>query len=306
MGSTYSLHPGFQSKINLSLSQLNQQGLVVICGPSGCGKTHLTAWLHRQSRFADHPIMSLEAASLPMARFESELFGHVKGAFTGAVQTYPGLLGMVNKGIFVLESIEDLTQEGQARLLRFIETKSYRAVGGLGDIPYPGGLMMTSRFSLAALFQKNVLREDFYFRLVGHDLLMPAPQVRKTDFASIFKTLTSAVSNELGHADNIFTNADLQDCQNRQLLGGYHELRNLLFRAGIMGRPTAELTLEQTTPDACELPNSGTLKQDLALVEKALILRALEQFPESRQELAKHLGLSLRSLQYKLQRYNLV
>lgn len=301
----YTNHDFLQDRIQLALKQISTRGLLLLHGPSGCGKTHLCAWLHQHSHFSEQPLEVQEAAGLVENRFESQLFGHVKGAFTGAVADFPGLLGMARQGVLVIESLEDLALEGQARLLRFLETRAYRPVGATGERAFSGALIFTSRFSPQELRRQGQLREDVYYRLAGAEIALPAFSQRPLDFDQAFAELAEAVGGSLGKSTPIFNQEDREACRLRPLPGGLHTLRNLLLRAAIMQVPIAALKESAEEGRQQILPNTGALKTDLEMVEKALLARALEQHPHSRKLLAKHLGVSMRTLMYKLKRHGL-
>lgn len=299
----YSEHPSLQRAVVLGLDQLNARGLMVITGASGVGKTHLANWFHRESRFAQGAWIAQSAASLEQARFESEVFGHVKGAFTGAVQSFPGLLGMAAGGTLLIESLEDLALEGQGRWLRLLESKTYRPVGSTQEKLFSGCLIFTCQTRLKELLEKGGLREDFYYRLIGLELKMPNLSQRKEDFATVFGTMAEEVIRELGTKGFGFSQGDLEACRLRSFPGGWHQLRNLLVRAAILKVAPGSLALDDIPDPEFQLPTTGSLKSDLAELEKLLLARALQNQPDSRQQLAEQLGISLRALQYKLQRY---
>jgi len=291
--------------VEMGLAQLDKAGLILIHGPIGCGKTHLGQWLVEQSRFAGKGLQVQEAAGLTEHRFESQLFGHQKGAFTGAVQSFPGLLGLVGDGVLMLEAIEDLSQEGQARLLRFLETRRYRQVGGTMEQVFGGGLVLTCGASPKTLQEKGQFRQDFYYRIAGATIAWPNMTARPMDFEQVFWELAGSVAETLGTTPDMFSGEDLENCRNRRFPGGYHQLRNLLYRAGILGVPTAKVDVEVQADTVADLPQTGSLKSDLGLLEKRLIQRGLRAYPHSRQDLARHLGVSVRTLMYKLKLYDL-
>ena len=292
--------------MDIGLAQLNQVGLVLIHGPTGCGKTHLSHWLVERSRFAGRGFEVQEAAGLTEHRFESQLFGHVKGAFTGAVQAFPGLLGLTGDGVLLLEGVEDLSLDGQARLLRFLETKRFRTVGHTEERVFSGGLILTSGSSPKTLMDQGRFRQDFYYRIAGAVIGWPPTSARPRDFERVFHDLGVSVAQALGKSENgLLTAKNLENCRGREFPGGYHQLRNLLYRAAILGVSTAEIDVEVQAGQVGELPQTGSLKSDLSVLEKRLIERGLRAFPHSRKELADHLGISVRTLMYKLKLYDL-
>lgn len=307
---TYSSYSSLQNDVALLQRQFEQFGLAVICGPTGCGKTHLAHYLYQHSRWTDGLFVAQPAASLVATRFESDLFGHVKGAFSGATSHHKGLLGAAQHGVLCVENIEDLSLENQARFLRFLETRRYRALGDTREQAFEGGLLFTSRFDIASLLERGALREDFYFRLQQAVLQMPPAHWREDDFADVFHQINARLAAQF-HASEDDPPFDLDEArkqlQGQALAGGFHSLVNLLSQAWL--RQVSPQSLFQDEVAAIEdhggLPDTGSLTGDLEQVEKALLRRALQRYDCTRTELAAKLGLSRRALMYKLAQHGL-
>ncbi|CAM2069941.1 Sigma-54-dependent Fis family transcriptional regulator [Sulfidibacter corallicola] len=307
MTSPFSAHPALQSKLEFAAQMLRDARLLVLTGPSGCGKTYLARQLHESGSRARSPIVFHDAAALSMGLFESQLFGHVKGAFSGATKDFIGLAGVAGDGTLVLEGLEDWSQELQAKLLRFLQMRTYRPVGATFERAFRGVLILTSRLSLNQLHDQGAIREDFFFRLLGAEVPLPDIHGRPEDFETVFTAMKRDLATEVPHPARDLDDHDLQAARELTLEGNYHGLRNVMMRAMITGLPIAELPSLEAAPheDVGDLPNTGSLKEDLHVLEGRLLRRGLEVYPHNRKELAAHLGISLRSLMYKLKEHGL-
>lgn len=300
----YSRNPTLAHQIHMARSAFSALGMLVISGESGVGKSHLARFIHEQVR-GELPIVFHNAASFDEARFESQLFGHAKGAFTGAHKAFAGLIGMAGCGTLVIEDLAALTLNCQAKLLRFIDERKYRPLGSVQKLPYEGALIFTTTTSLTNLLDEDLMRRDFYFRLSANELLLWPLQERAVDFPDIVQQMLHELHREVGGSPSMPDDADLKYLQGRVIPGHLHGLRALLLQSMI--RKTSVRQLLASTPSLhhTHLPQSGSLKGDLALLERQLIQRAMRVFPGSRDELAAHLGISRRALMYKLKQYGL-
>jgi len=297
----FSHHEALNEAVKQACRHFAQSGLLVLSGPSGAGKTHLAGLIHGWTGQGE--CVFQDAAGLAQARFESQLFGHVKGAFSGASHSFPGLLGMVAKGTLCLEGVNDLASANQAKMLRFLQERRYRPVGGTLETDFPGRMILTATGSLQDLRRENRLREDFYHRIAATELVLPPFRERPLDFPAICRTMTSAMMADLPPDMRPPSEEALAALDPAALVGNGHGLYNLLQRAIISGEP-----LRQEPPAAAEayrLPATGSLKEDLLQLEKRLLQRGLQRHPQARRELAGELGISLRALMYKLRQHDL-
>ncbi len=297
----FSRQTQLEESVRHAVASFEGSGILVITGASGVGKSFLAAKIHRAVA-ADSPFVVQDAAGLAEARFESQLFGHVKGAFSGASRRFGGLLGAVGKGTFCIEGLEDLSLGNQARMLRFLQEGSYRGVGSTTEQLFGGRLMFTGRRGLDRLRDEGLLREDFYFRIAGFELCLPPLTGRPLDFEDIFNALVTDIRKDVSVPLRIPSRKEMEALKEFPHEGHCHGLRNLLQRAMIEGVPPVPLPV----PDKEEfgdLPDTGSLKSDLRLVERRLLARGLRLFPHSRETLAGYLGISRRSLLYKLKEH---
>ena len=301
----FSNHRELNDRAKQALASFQKSGVLLITGPTGSGKTELAKQIHDHATDDVRPWIAQDAAGLAEARFESQFFGHVKGAFSGASQAFQGLLGMATDGALCIEGIEDLTLNNQARLLRFLQSRRYRALGATLEHEYTGRLILTARTASRTLKDNGVLREDFFFRISGFEMALPPAHERPLDLPDICRTLVERIQAELAFRVRVPTESELDGLIGGVIEGNFHGLRNTLQRAMIRGQ--APVREEASAPPAREgpLPDTGGLKSDLHQLEGKLLQRALRLFPHSRKDLANHLGVSMRSLMYKLKDHGL-
>lgn len=301
--SDFSHNAPFQKECQLALDLLKRSRMLVLTGPSGCGKSTLVRALHRELHGKDAALVCQHCASLDSTRFESDLFGHAEGAFTGAIKAFGGLLGMAEGGTLCLEGLGSLPQEQQARLLRFLAERRYRRVGGTLERDFTGYAIFTSQRPLAHLHEDGLLRGDFYFRLAGFEVILPTLAERPEDLPALIDGILVELLLEIPSLR--LPSAEERNWLARHLPPGEgHGLRKCLLRAGLQGIPLHELPV--TAPlRPFEMPDLGSLKADLQVCERHLLQRALLRSDASRTRLASTLGISRRALLYKLKEHGL-
>ncbi len=303
------IHASSNNKTMTSLIDQAQQtfmrtGLVTLTGSTGTGKSTLAEWLHRQGPDGAEPLICQDAAGLAETRFESQMFGHVRGAFSGAVQSFAGLVGAAGRGTLVLEGLEDLSHGAQSRLLRFLQTRRYRQVGATRDLDYGGRLILTSRRPLLLLRDALSMRDDFYFRIAASEVQLPELAARPQDVFELAQALVQELSTLLPDG-RIPPPEELEALDARRIEGNLHGLRNLLQQAMLRGEAPAQL-MKPEPPPIADLPRTGSFRGDLQEMERRLLVRALAENPVTRYELADLLDISRRSLIYKLKEHGLL
>lgn len=298
-------NPALAKLIEQAQQTFARTGLLTLTGPTGTGKSTLAEWIHRQGPDGAEPFLCQDAAGLAESRFESQMFGHVRGAFSGAVQSFAGLAGAAGRGTLVLEGLEDLGHGSQSRLLRFLQERRYRPVGATRELEFPGRIILTSRRPLLLLRDVLSLREDFFFRISASEVQLPPLAARPQDFVDLALALVQELRQYLPDG-RLPERAELEALDPATIEGNLHGLRNLLQQALLRGEPPARLLVPAAPMPSADLPRTGSFRGDLQELERRLLVRALAEEPMTRNELAERLGISRRSLIYKLKEHGLL
>jgi DNA-binding NtrC family response regulator len=308
---------------------------VIIQGDSGTGKEIVARTIHESSPRRSGPYVAINCAALPEGLLESELFGHERGAFTGADQRRAGCFELANGGTLLLDEITEMKPELQAKLLRVIEDRKLRRVGGSSDIALNVRVLAATNRDLGDAILKGRLREDLYYRLNVFTIVLPRLTERLEDLPALVdhfvRDFARANSKQISGVDN----ACLEALKARAWPGNARELRNVIERAVIVSTGSlitvADLPTEgalampaaqnATTPQAPETPSSADpepsavaaagppaqglpVGQPLREVERQLILKTLEMAGGNRVRAAEILGISPKTLYNKLGRYH--
>ncbi|MFB3787668.1 MAG: sigma-54-dependent transcriptional regulator [bacterium] len=276
---------------------------VLITGESGVGKEILADVIHAWSPRRDHPLIKVNCASIPDNLLESELFGHEKGAFTGAAGQRIGRFEEADKGTILLDEIAEMSPSLQAKLLRVTQDGSFERVGSnTPRITHARVLASTNR-NLEEEVEKGNFREDLFFRLNVMEIYIPPLRERREDIVPLAKRFAERFSQ-----GNPRLSASLIRClEEYEWPGNVRELRNAMERAVLMAR--GELIIPEHLPKRIQKSVMGTRTGEtptgrrMEEIERAAILEALRRCQFNRTETAKALGISRRALTYKLQRY---
>ena len=290
------------------------EATVLITGESGTGKELVADALHRTGHRAAGPLVKVNCAALPGTLLESELFGYVKGAFTGAFKDKPGRFQQAQGGTLFLDEVADLSMELQAKLLRALQERMVEPLGAVRPAPVDVRILSATNKDLRTEVETGRFREDLYYRLNVIEIAVPALRERMEDLPLLVSRLLDRLSRKNRKPVRGVTPAFLDALSGYAWPGNVRELENVLERALILGRsdmlgpdllPPAILgnrPLPQALDDApADLCDGGPLEQ----AEKEALLRALELHGGHRQRTAAALGISRRTLQYKLRRYGL-
>ncbi|QSQ19622.1 sigma 54-interacting transcriptional regulator [Pyxidicoccus parkwayensis] len=225
---------------------------VLITGETGTGKERLARAIHRWSSRADQPFVTLNCAAIPAGLLESELFGHVKGAFTGATQNRAGRFQMANGGTLLLDEVGELPVELQAKLLRALQEKTFEPVGGDKTVRADVRILAATHVDLQQAIAQKRFREDLYYRLSVFPLRLPPLRERREDLPQLCAFLLEEQSRRTGRRDMRVTPAGLARLESYEWPGNLRELANALERATILSRGT------ELGPDAFDLPNRSS------------------------------------------------
>ncbi|TWU08572.1 sigma-54-dependent transcriptional regulator [Stieleria varia] len=269
---------------------------ILIQGPSGSGKEGIAQLIHRWSPRADRPIVTTNCAGLSATLIESELFGHVKGAFTGASEDRKGLFRTATGGSLFLDEIGEMPMEMQPKLLRALETNLVTPVGSDRPIEVDTRLIAATNRNLADEIREGRFREDLYYRLNVVELVVPPLSERREDILPLAKFF----ANQFSKRQVRFSPQASQSMLTHSWTGNVRELRNAIQRACLLCQGDVilpeHLPVNISTISTADTVDVGRLSQ----VERATILATLEECEGNRTLTAKKLGISRRSLIYKL------
>ncbi|AVX29937.1 sigma-54 dependent transcriptional regulator [Carboxydocella sp. ULO1] len=287
----------------------NTNATVLITGESGTGKELVAKAIHFNSNRHNGPFIKVNCAALPENLLESELFGHERGAFTGAVSKKYGLFELANNGSIFLDEIGEISLPIQAKLLRVLQEKEIQRVGGTESIKIDVRIIAATNKNLERMIKEGSFREDLYFRLNVIPIFLPPLRERKEDIPQLVQYFLNKYSIEFNKKIKGISNDALRILQNYDWPGNIRELENVCERAVIMTQSNIilpehlpiNLTDFEIENDFKHLP----LKEIIADIEKKIILKVLEETNWNRTLAAKKLGLNRRSLYAKMKEHKL-
>ena len=284
----------------------------LILGESGTGKELVARALHASSARADGPFVAVNCAALPESLVESELFGHEKGAFTGADAASPGRIRAAQGGVLFLDEIGELPLPVQAKLLRFLESGECQPLGANTPVKTDIRVVAATHRDLYADVQAGRFREDLFYRLNIVPVNLPALRERRGDILLLLEKLTASLARDHGLPAPLYTREALQALKRYRWPGNVRELRNFCERMLVLfnGREidVTNLPLEMRSDEAAarhgafELPESGVRLEE---VEVSLIAQALSRTAGNRSRAARLLGISRDTLLYRMRKYAL-
>jgi two-component system, NtrC family, response regulator PilR len=290
---------------------------VLLTGESGTGKERVARAIHDRSDRASMPFLVVNCGALPEALMESELFGHEKGAFTGAGARSLGLFREADGGTVLLDEIGELPAALQVKLLRVLQERKVRPVGAAAEIPVDVRLLAATNRDVEAEVREGRFRQDLYYRLNVIRIELPPLRERPGDVSRLAERFVRRFAAELGKDVRGLTTDALRALDAYAFPGNVRELENMIERAvalasgpsiGLGDLPGAVAGLSASpAPMLAELPPDGcVLDEVLGEVERRLILQALDRTGGVRKAAAKLLGVSFRSLRYRLAKHALV
>lgn len=313
---------------------------VLIIGESGTGKELVARMIHESGPLAGHPFVPINCGAIPENLIESEMFGHKKGSFTGAVSDKQGMFEVANGGTIFLDEVGELPMAMQVKLLRVIQERSFRRVGGTNDIKVSVRIIAATNRDLEAAIHKNTFREDLYYRLNVIQIRTPPLRERKEDIPVLIDHFLKKFSTKLNKNVAGFEPEAERALLTYQWPGNIRELENVIERAmalengtkitrdslptavleGVAAREAAGHGPESTprkvdvsglsvqTNDGLTLPPADFSKGPLNLdeiinqVEKHYLMRALESAQGVKKKAAELLGITFRSIRYRLKK----
>jgi two-component system response regulator PilR (NtrC family) len=294
----------------------NSNSNVLIFGESGTGKELIAHAIHFNSHRKEKPFVTVNCSALPETLLESELFGYMKGAFTGAVSNKEGLFEVAHGGTLFLDEIGDTSLAIQVKLLRVLQEKEFRRIGGTKDIKVDVRIIAATNKNLEKAVAEGTFREDLYYRLDVIPIYLPSLRQRTEDIPLLVEHFLQKFALKVGKSAIGITPEAMQLLLSQEWKGNIRELENVIERA------VALATTETVTPQllqeclqrpiparervATDLPAEGLdLEQLIGSLEKDLLLKALQRSGGVKKEAARLLGLNFRSFRYRLEKYGL-
>jgi DNA-binding NtrC family response regulator len=282
---------------------------VLILGESGTGKEVVAKTIHSHSTRANGPYVAINCAALPDTLMESELFGHERGAFTGADHRREGAFELAKGGTLLLDEIGEMKVEVQAKLLRVLEECKFRRLGGTSEITSNVRVIAASNRNLESARQEGTFREDLYYRLNVFAIKLPPLRERGEDVPLLAERFIQDLSGSVqGKTVRGIDNSCMEVLKGYHWPGNVRQLRNVIERALIVTQGSligaADLPLEVTRPSRSTGSTfEVTLGSSLDDVEQELIERTLEHMKGNKARAAEILGISLKTLYNRLERY---
>ncbi|MGH9738162.1 MAG: sigma-54 interaction domain-containing protein [Candidatus Acidiferrales bacterium] len=281
---------------------------VLITGESGCGKDQLARWIHEYGSRRDAPFLKIDCASLPAELVESELFGHERGAFTGAVERKQGRLEMARGGTIVLDEVAALGQGLQAKLLRVLEERTFERLGGTETQRMDSRLMALTNTDLNQAVAAGRFREDLFFRLNVLALAVPPLRERRGDVAPLAAHFVARLGPVHGRADASLRPDALQLLESYAWPGNVRELKNAIERALVFAKsPQLESPDFPDILRAAGQPSAATgALRSLEDIEREAIKATLDATRYKIGQAAEVLGISRKTLLEKRKKYGLM
>ena len=278
---------------------------VLITGESGSGKEVSARFIHRNSLAAEGPFLSINIGGIPENLLESELFGYEKGAFTGADKRKQGLFEMASGGTLFLDEIGEMPLSLQVKILRVLQEKTIRRLGGTADIPIGARIISATNRNLEKEVQKQNFREDLYYRLnVARIEVLPLRE-RREDILPLTTSLLQKLNRKMGSGIQSLSPEAVSWLESYSFPGNIRELENLLERACIFssGKELSlkDLDLPEKNGNPRAEIESGTIRE----MERKMIGRALHKWEGNRTKSAEELGISRRTILNKINEYQL-
>jgi transcriptional regulator with PAS, ATPase and Fis domain len=293
--------PAWQSVVAAALRVAATEATVLLQGESGTGKEVVARLIHQASPRAHGPFVAINCAALPEQLLESELFGHERGAFTGAQQSKAGHIEMAARGVLFLDEVSEMSLTAQVKFLRFLEEREYQRLGATRPQRADVRIIAASNRDLDEAVARGTFREDLLYRLQVFDILLPPLRDRLSDIPALAeqfladgaRTMQRRMPRLQGDARDALLAHDWP--------GNVRELRNVLERAAIL----TDGDIECRHLSLRTRPGTSAPQSDLTVVERGTIERIMNQTGWNKSKAARRLGLTRTQLYGRLRRYGL-
>ena len=307
--------PAMRHIYKLILQVAKTKSNILITGESGTGKELIAKAIHQESDRNDHPFVAINCGGIPETLMESELFGHKKGSFTGATSDKKGLFEEAHKGTIFLDEIGELSLPIQVKLLRAVQEKVFKAVGGNEDISVDMRILSATNKNLEKEVIAGNFREDLFYRLNVIEIKVPPLRERKADLRTLAQYFLEKYSREMGKEITKFSSYAIDMLNKYDFPGNIRELENLLERSVALS--TTNIILPDSLAlsihkrrwiegfkdrrfDLDDVPRGVSLDLILEEIERAYLKKALDCSNGNKNKAAELLGISFRSLRYRL------
>ncbi len=303
--------PKMQEVLNMVGRVASSKASVLVRGESGTGKEIISRTIHYASPRKNNPFIAFNAAALSPALIESELFGHEKGAFTGADRKREGRFVNADKGTLFIDEIGDIPVEIQTKFLRVLQESVVEPIGSDKSIPIDVRIIAATNKDIESMIKEGIFREDFYYRLNVVTIHIPPLRGRKEDILPLCDLFIKkyAVENEKNVQG--FTREAFNAILKYHYPGNVRELENMVERAVVLTRNT-NITVDDLPPNMINQTeeflktDEGGLDEQVEALEKHLITKVLRKSGGNQSQTARYLNISERKLRYKLKKYNLI
>jgi DNA-binding NtrC family response regulator len=309
------LAPVFKSKVMQEMEELisamaPSDANVLITGESGVGKEVVANVIHSKSRRAGKPLVKLNCAAFPQTMIESELFGYVKGAFTGAMNDFPGMIAEARGGTLFLDEISEMPADLQTRFLRVLQGGEYRSLGSTRMSKADFRVITATNRPIGQALAENRLRSDLYYRINTFQIEVPPLRERKEDIPPLVTTFVQRFAAQLGKAEPTIAPEAFQKLLDYSWPGNVRELQNAIEYAVVLARNDVigikELPAEIQLPPALQTTPAPARRSGVASLndmERETILQALAQTHGNKKRAAELLGIQRPTLYNKIKRY---
>jgi DNA-binding NtrC family response regulator len=309
------LAPVFKSKVMQEMEELisamaPSDANVLITGESGVGKEVVANEIHSKSRRAGKPLVKLNCAAFPQTMIESELFGYVKGAFTGAMNDFPGMIAEARGGTLFLDEISEMPADLQTRFLRVLQEREYRSLGSTRMLKADFRVITATNRPIVQALAENRLRSDLYYRINTFQIEVPPLRERKEDIPPLVNTFVQQFAKQLGKAEPTIAPEAFQKLLDYSWPGNVRELQNTIEYAVVLARNDIigikELPAEIQLPPALQTTPAPVRRSGVASLddmERETILQALTQTHGNKKKAAELLGIQRPTLYNKMKRY---
>ena len=290
---------------------------ILVTGESGTGKELVAKALHYNSPRKEKPFVTLNCGAIPESLIESELFGHMRGAFTDAIATKKGLFEIADEGTIFLDEISELPLLMQVKLLRVLQDREFKRVGGTEDIRVDVRIISATNKDLEEAVREKKFREDLYYRLNVIQIKLPPLRERREDIPLLAMHFLKKYAEELNKNIHTISTDALRILSGYDFPGNVRELQNIIERAvalegsqelttqNLASYLNEQLPMKKGTLDL-EIPNEGIdLEKIVADLEKTLLLKALDKTKGIKKRAAELLHINFRSMRYRLEKYGL-